>query len=475
MTKAKAGTRGALVLVANMFCKMKPLDSFPSSEQIGNDLEPNSQSLPQVIDHNLQLLEAAFVRLPSTIERLYLDFDGFFASVEQQANKRLRGRPVGVVPFTNTDRTCVIACSREAKAMGCKNVMTVEEAKRLCPDIVLVPQKPDLYRRAHNTLIAEIESVIPVDAVKSIDELTCRLDEYQRHEPQDLAMEIKRTLAEHVGPFITCSIGFAANRQLAKIAGKQDKPNGVTIWHPHVMPAPLFKVELGDIPGVGSRLKTKLNLMGIHDTESLYNMQAKHMRKVWHNVTGERLWYALHGYDIQAPETERGMFGHGRVLPPESRTLPKAYEIARLLLVKAARRLRRANYYCSGLWVWLSVKDGTWQRVRSMPMVHDDAAILEALRTVWQEATTSLPKYAKIFRVGVTLTDITPATERQLDFLLNDDGVRRKCEAITKATDALNTRYGKTVVSQGMWQPPAGGHVGGKIAFTRIPSAEDFQ
>ena len=54
------------------------------------------------------------MRLPETIERLYLDFDGFFASVEQQADKRLRGRPIGIVPFTNTEKTCVIACLRES-------------------------------------------------------------------------------------------------------------------------------------------------------------------------------------------------------------------------------------------------------------------------------------------------------------------------------------------------------------------------
>ena len=414
------------------------------------------------------------MRLPTTIERLYLDFDGFFASVEQQADKTLRGRPVGVVPFTSTERTVVIACSREAKAAGCKNVMTVEDAKRLCPDIMLVPQKPDLYRRAHNALLSEIESVIPIDAVKSIDELTCRLDEAQRSQPEALAAKIKQTLATHIGSFITCSIGFAANRQLAKIAGKENKPNGVTIWHPHMMPGPLLGVELDDIPGVGHRMKRKLAAIGVADTPGLYGMHPKHMRKVWHSVTGERLWYALHGYDIQAPETERGMFGHGRVLPPECRTLPKAYEIARLLLVKAARRLRRSSYYCSGLWVWLSIKDGTWQRMRSMPMVRDDAAILETLQAVWAEATTSLPKRTAIFRVGVTLTDITPATERQMDFLLNDDGERRRWEAVTQATDALNSRYAKTVVSVGPWQPPEGGHVGGKIAFTRIPSAEDF-
>lgn len=414
------------------------------------------------------------MRLPSTIERLYLDFDGFFASVEQQADKRLRGRPVGVVPFTETDRTCVIACSREAKALGCSNVMPVPEVKRICPDIVLVPQKPDLYRRAHNTLTAEIESVIPIDTVKSIDELTCRLDEKQRLDPLGLASRIKRAIAEHVGPFITCSIGFAANRQLAKIACKMDKPNGVTVWHPAMMPGPLLTVDLEDIPGVGHRMKRRLLALGITDTAALYAMDPKHMRKVWHSVTGERLWYALHGYDIQAPETERGMFGHGRVLPPGSRTLKAAYEIARLLLVKAARRLRRSGYYCSGLWLWFSIKDGTWSRERSMPMVRDDAAILDGLRALWREAEATLPKRMPLFRVGVTLMNLTPGNARQMDLLLNDDTARKRWEAVTSATDALNARFGKTIVSLGPWAPPAGGHVGGKIAFTRIPDAEDF-
>ena len=115
------------------------------------------------------------MRRPDQPERLYLDFDGFFASVEQLADRRLQGRPVGVVPFSGTDHTCVIACSREAKARGVKNVMNVSEARDKCPDIILVPQKPDLYRRAHNALLSEISAVVPIDAVKSIDELTCRL------------------------------------------------------------------------------------------------------------------------------------------------------------------------------------------------------------------------------------------------------------------------------------------------------------
>jgi DNA polymerase-4 len=414
------------------------------------------------------------MRLPETIERLYLDFDGFFASVEQQYDPKLRDRPIGIVPFINTERTCVIACSREAKARGVKNVMTVPEARRLCPDILLVPQKPDLYRRAHNTLLAEIESVIPIDTVKSIDELTCKLDRGQRKNPQDLAAKLKATLAEHVGEFITCSIGFAANRQLAKIAGKVDKPNGVTIWRPQDLPGPLLKVTFEEIPGIGHRMQRRLAALGIHDMEGLYKTQPKQMRQIWNNVTGERLWYALHGYDVQAPESERGMFGHSRVLPPDSRTINGAYEICRLLLVKAARRMRRGRYYASGLWLGLSIRDGDWSRKRPLPAVRDDKALLEALEALFGDVRREYPKGLTIFSVSATLYDLTPNDQRQMDMLLDDDAERQRFEAITDAMDQLNARFARTVVSLGPWNPPAGGHVGGKISYCRIPDAEDF-
>lgn len=246
------------------------------------------------------------------------------------------------------------------------------------------------------------------------------------------------------------------------------------IWRPEDLPEPLFGLPLSDIPGVGGRMEKRLYRAGVFSTERLYAVEAKHMRKLWGNVTGERLWYALHGYDIQAPESERGMFGHGRVLPPESRSVGGAQEITRLLLTKAARRLRRENYYAGGLWLWLSIRDGSWMGKRRLPIVHDDQAILSALAELWQQVRSAYPRGVTIFRVGVTLYDLSPAGERQIDLLLDDDVQRQKWERVTAATDALNARYSQTVVSLGTWRPPAGGHVGGKISYTRIPSAEDF-
>lgn len=376
----------------------------------------------------------------------------------QQAMPHLRGRPVGVIPFemSAAGSTVVIACSKEAKAAGCKNVMRVSEALKLCPDIMLVPQRPDLFRRAHNALLNEITCEIPIETVKSIDELACRLDRAAIVDPEGLVKRIKDRLRKNIGEQITCSIGFAANRMLAKIACKVDKPNGATIWQPETMPEPLFALKLEDIPGVGGRMEKRLNAAKIRSIRQLYETQPKQLRALWHNVNGERMWYALHGYDIAAMPTSRGMFGHGRVLPPAWRNVDHALACSRLLLTKAARRMRRAGFYAGKLWLWLDIRDSGWFGERELHSVQDDYACLAGLTALWEKAHRELRPRAEIVRVGVTLCDLSPATARQLDMFLNDDRERQKCEAITHLIDGLNRKFGKRVLTVGEWTPPPG-------------------
>lgn len=414
------------------------------------------------------------MRKPTQPERLYLDFDGFFASCEQFAHPHLRGKPVGVVPFDGVDTTCVIACSREAKKRGVSNVMRVADARRICPDIILQPQNPDLYRRAHNALLSEIAMVIPIDAVKSIDELTCRLDPRQQENPRAVGDAIKARLEKLVGPWIKCSIGYAANRQLAKMACKAGKPDGNMVWHPDDMPGPLLGLRIADVPGIGKNILHRLWDARIVDMEDLLNTQPKQLRAIWGNVTGERLWYALHGYDIQAPSSERGMYGHGRVMPPSHRTLSTAKSVSRLLLVKAARRMRRDGWSASRVFLWLGMWESSWSGSAYMPAICDDPGILRALEQVWSQAQSALPRRSVIARLNVTLGELSKTEQRQLDLLTNDEPERQRFENVTGAIDQLNRKYGRTIVSVGLWTPPPGDHAGGKISYTRIPSAEDF-
>jgi DNA polymerase-4 len=168
------------------------------------------------------------------------------------------------------------------------------------------------------------------------------------------------------------------------------------------------------------------------------------------------------------------MFGHARVLPPEWRDTKHALSCSRLLLTKAARRMRREGYYANRLWLWLDIRGKGWMGQTELPCVQDDHACLAALASLWQKADKELAKRAQIIRVGVTLLDLSPANARQLDLLENDDAKRQKCELITNMMDGLNRKFGKRVVTLGEWTPPPGGYAGGKIAYNRIPSAEDF-
>jgi DNA polymerase IV len=345
------------------------------------------------------------MRRPDQVERLYLDFDGFFASVEQQARPRLRDRAVGVIPFEGTDRTIIIACSREAKMQGVKNVMPLVEARALCPDIVLVPQSPDLYRRAHNALIAEISTVLPIDAVKSIDELTCRIESVSN--PEELGRRIKLRITAHIGPWITCSIGIAANRQLAKMACKAGKwrdgryGDGLMVWRPEEMPGPLLGVTPEHVPGIGARMARRLAAAGVVDMAGLLALASKQMRALWGSVTGERLWYALHGYDIQTPPSARGMYGHGRVLPPDHRSLEQARMASRLLVTKAARRLRRDGWRAGRLALWLSLQGaGSWGATVIANVIGERFDSLDAPRPYWKERRAHTIETAPTERVA---------------------------------------------------------------------------
>lgn len=415
------------------------------------------------------------MRRPDQLECMYLDFDGFFASVMQQANPQLRGKPVGVIPFDTkaVERMTMIACSKEAKRHGVKNVMSVPDALKLCPALVLVPQRPDLFRRAHLALLNEISCVIPIDTVKSIDEMAAKLDGRAAADPHGVAASIKARLREGIGTCITCSIGFAANRLLAKVACKIDKPDGVTVWHPSAMPGPLLNLPLSDIPGIGSRIEARLERAGITTMPELLSKQPSQLRALWRNVTGERMWYALHGYAIHAMPTQRSMYGHGRVLPPEWRTLDKAEGCSRLLLTKAARRMRRDGFYARSLSLWLNGFDRGWAGSHRLASVNDDHACLAGLSVLWDQAWVEVAGL-RVIRCGVVLGDLTPANTRQLSLFDQDDVERQKWEKLTAAMDELNLTHGRRVVSLGPWEAPPGGYAGGKIAFTRIPSAEDF-
>ena len=410
---------------------------------------------------------------PTKPERLYVDFDGFFASCEEQADPRLFGHPVGVIPFRDARNSCVIAANSKAKRFGVKTGIAIAEARRLCPRIALVPQRPDLYVRTQQRIVVAVLSVLPIDVICSIDEFAAVLED--RDCPEVIAGRIKQCVREAVGKHITCSIGCAPNRWLAKIAADLNKPDGLTVLNPRDLPDRLLNLGLEELPGVGRRMRARLERAGLSTVRDLWNSDPDRLRAAWGNVAGARFWYALHGYAMEPPWTQRGSIGHGRVLPPEQRNAGAARGLARQLVVKAARRLRREGFLAQRLTLSADCLDAPcWTASTAIAQANDDLACLGALAVLWTELAAARP-HAVLFRISVSFDRFMPLGEVQIELPFGEPETwRNKARNLSTAVDAINGRYGRTVIGYGQCGDP-GGYTGAKIAYGRIPDWEDFQ
>jgi DNA polymerase IV len=411
---------------------------------------------------------------PNSLEKLYLDFDSFFASAEQLFNPALRGRPVGVVPL-DSPYTSLIAASREAKKFGFKVGTSVREARAICPDIHLIEARPDLYVKLHKRIIEVIERCVPIAAVRSIDEVVCTLLPSEAERPDELCHNIKTALAREIGPTLTCSIGISSSELLAKIAAEMNKPDGFVVLHPDTLPGRLLELKLRDLPGISRGMENRLSQAGITSVEQLWAIEPKHARAIWNSVEGERFAYALHGFAVEKPDTVRRMFGHGRNLPPSWRTGGKILQCARLLCMSAARRLRRAHMRATA--VSYSVSKDRRDRISlgaNFPAARDDHTFLSSLTSLHRQMYDK-GMLKDVRSITVVLHGLT-AEECPIGDLFavsHVEETRQRWEQVSDMLDSLRLRYGNKALNLGSTKSP-GAYIGGKIAFGRIPDAEDF-
>lgn len=419
-------------------------------------------------------------------ERLYLDFDSFFASAEQHFNPALRGKPVGVVALDSPHTGC-IAVSREAKARGVKANMPAREARVLLPEMVFVVARPDVYVRLHKRILDVIETVVPIQHVRSIDEVVCALLPSEGRQGLRLAADIKKALSENFSPVLTCSIGMAATELLAKLAAERQKPDGAVLLETRMLPAFLADLKLGKLPGIGEGMLTRLQAAGVHDFEALWALAPKQARAIWGSVEGERFLQELHGTHAPRDQTQKRMFGHSRVLPRDWRSPEKVEDCARQLLASAARRLRRTELRASKLTLAMrsqrlrSTREKTAQAQRwtwegQFQPSRDDHSFGLALSKGLGQARAHMPFAPGA--VSVMLHGLEAEGDITGDLfaaLSGDTQEQERWENVSKMMDDLRSRFGGKALSLGQHEKVPGGYIGGKIAFGRIPEAGDFE
>lgn len=406
---------------------------------------------------------------PIRFNWLFIDMNSFFASVEQHLRPELRGRKVGVIPV-ESEGSCVIAASADAKRMGVKVGTRVREARRLCPEIVLVKARPALYVKVHQAVGRSIDRCAPVHKFYSIDEWAIRLVGKER-EPDhalDLGRRIKREILNDFSPWLTCSIGIAQSRLLAKIASDLKKPDGLTALHTSDLPGRLEDQELNDFPGIAQAMLRRLHAAGVRTVRQLWDLSPQEARQIWGSVQGESWWHGFHGNDLPEAPTRRRSFNHANMLPPEHRDDAGAHAVLVRLLCKGAWRLRHHGYVAHRLHIDVrSYNDRDWRAEASLEGIQDTLTIVRLFESLWRSrpwAGCRASEWSPFAQVAITLSGLKALNE-VTPILFQEP---RPLDPLSHAIDRINMRWGRNAVYLGSVQH-CRHEMEDKIAFGRIP------
>jgi DNA polymerase-4 len=403
------------------------------------------------------------------LQSLLIDYNGFFASCEQQERPDLRGRPVAVVPVLSETTSC-IAASYDAKRAGIRVGTPVAEARRLCPGIAIVESRPEIYLRHHQNLLTAVETCLPVTEVWSIDEVWCRLPPglQSPEAARAVARKIKRAITRLAGECLTCSVGLAPNAWLAKIASDLEKPDGLVVIEQHELPDRLHALELRDLPGIGENMEQRLRDEGVDTVAKLCAASIQDLRRIWGSIEGERMWRRLRGEEVPLPPRRIGSIGHAQILGPELRNPEGARATLHRLLQKAALRLRHGHLYAGGLHVALKYRGARWSDAVTFADTQDTLELIRVLNLLWDRRPVRRIDH---FSVGVTLFALVPQGSHTatlpgiLEARPGDDARRA---ALNATLDHINKKLGKhSVVYGGALGALAYAPI--RIAFQRIP------
>ncbi|MBS0558079.1 MAG: DNA polymerase [Proteobacteria bacterium] len=409
-----------------------------------------------------------------SLRSLFVDFNSYFASVEQQVEPALRGRPVGVAPVM-AETTCCIAASVEAKTFGVRTGTMVRDARKLCPQIAIVPAQPALYVEFHHRLKAAIETCIPIDYVGSIDEVGCELIGRERVRANAIAIARNIKAAVHdVGDWLRCSIGIAPNHFLSKTATDMQKPDGLVVLEHGDLPQALYRLELSDLCGIGPAMEQRLHAYGIRCVEQLCALDVVAMRDVWGSTEGERFFQALHGQWQAHHESVRASLGHSHVLGPEWRTPAGARAVLKKLLVKAAMRLRSEGYVAQAMSVRVRhLRADSWHGEIRFDATDDSREFLRQLAhalDLRDQRTQRLPLRGgrpEPLAVGVTLHRLQRRDESTGSLFANEV----KARAVNGVLDRINRRYGGNTLYFGSMQAALDA-APMRIPFSTIPNTQ---
>lgn len=423
------------------------------------------------------LMESAgFNPAPPTL--MHVDLNSCFATVEQQANPHLRGKPVAVAAYT-TPGGCILAASVEAKRLGVVTGQRVKDGRILCPDLIVLPSDPNKYRFVNRQLLSILREYTSDVTVKSIDEMVLGLanspkipDPGQSESSvagrmADVGQEIKARIRAEIGEWLTVSIGIAPNRFLAKIASGLHKPDGLDVITGDNIMTVLDGMQVEDLCGIKTGYGTRLRRYGIGTAAEFYRAPIRLLKVAFASVVGYHWWLRMHGWEADDREFGRKSFGHSHALykayPPSD---PRLMQILCQLTEKMGRRMRIHGFTAGGIHVAALFSDHSfWHRGRKLSgPVFTGSDLYRSAQTLLSQAPDRPVRI-----LSVSSFALTDDQTVQLDFFSDEKGKRD----LIRAVDSISDRWGDfTVMPARMLNMER--RVLDRIAFGGVKELEEF-
>jgi DNA polymerase-4 len=374
---------------------------------------------------------------------MHIDLNSCFATVEQQARPKLRGKPVAIVN-RRTENTAIVTASYEAKEKGVKVGMKLREARQLCPDIVALESDPSKYRYVYHKLLDIMRDYSAHVTMKSIDEGVIDFHQTSHdiagRDLVEIGHEIKRRLKEEIGVWMRCNIGIATNRFLAKTAAGLHKPDGLDVITSQNIKEILGELKLTDLTGIASRNEHRLNSVGIFTPLQFFDADPVTLRRiVFKSVVGEWWYKRLRGFEVDDVETQIGRVGRQYVLERFDLTRNEIVQRLHHLAESVGARMRSQGLAARGVYVYAKTLDREYWHSSSLsplPFFSDQAIYTQALQ-LFDRAPD------QIREIGMHCYDLTTSDSSQLSFFA-DEIIRER--QVVQAIDEINKKFGDRTI-----------------------------
>lgn len=380
---------------------------------------------------------------------LHSDLNCFYASVEMMLNPQLKGKPVAVCGNTENRHGIVLAKSELAKKCGVKTAMVNWEAKRLCPDLIMVEPNFDQYIK-YSKLAREIYYRY-TDLVEPFGMDECWLDVTDSQmlfgSGFDIAQKIRHEMKTELG--LTVSVGVSFNKVFAKLGSDMKKPDAVTEIKIDDFKNKVWPLHVSELLYVGKSTVKKLEFYGVHTIGQLAATDPELLTN-WFGVKGEQLWHFANGTDTSKVmhkdyKSEVKSIGHGITCKTDLTTEKEVWLVMLELSQDIGHKLKTHNLSAKSVQITIKNNDLTSKQYQcKLPFPTQSAHIIACTgRKLFND---NLPPKINIRAVTVRAIDLCCADEAFQVNIFNDINQIEKIEKLDNAVENIRQRFGKKAV-----------------------------